>query len=469
MARRATNGEGTVYQRKDGRHEGRAFFLTTSGKYKARSFYGKTDKEARDKMTAALAQAQRGTPIPDKTWKLGPYLDYWLAEHVTPNKRPKTYEQYEAAVRLRIKPHLGHLPLTKLTVPIVQHTLNTLRADGSSARVVEVVRTTLSAALTRAMREEILMRNVARLVEIPKSIPAEVEPWTTEEARTYLAAAKKHVLYAALLIPLLYGLRLGEVLGLRWSDFDTERNIMRVRQQVQRVRRQLIILPVKTRSGSRDLPLLEVLSDAIVSYKSYRDRVANGSELAFTTDTGQPIEPKNFVRTFKRICKSADLRPIDFHHQRHTASTLLAELGVPPKVAQKILGHAHISTTMQIYTHSRRPQEQKAVSLMVAVLFEQENNHADEERGLSSLVGSGYRQDLPSTSSFVDLCRWIISGGPTGTRTQDTLLKRQIHASCIARATEVKMSYQRATRRRMLGAVTVNLAVKPHTSAPQKT
>jgi integrase len=143
---------------------------------------------------------------------------------------------------------------------------------------------------------------------------------------------------------------------LRWADIDGD--TIHVRQQVQRIKGQLHIGPVKTRAGSRDLPLLGLAAHALPSRREAQqhDRERLGSAwtdtgLIFTTRTGRPVEPRNLVRSFARICDDNGIRRIRVHALRHTAASLLKKLGVPPKDAQVILGHAHVTTTQQIYTH----------------------------------------------------------------------------------------------------------------------
>ncbi|MCP2245756.1 tyrosine-type recombinase/integrase [Lentzea aerocolonigenes] len=459
MARRGTNGEGSIYQRKtDKRWEASLWIASASGVRKRVRVYGSTRREAHAKLVELKAKQQQGIPAPDKAWKLGAYLDYWLEAHVKPTKRPKTYESYEISVRLYLKPLLGHFSLTKLTVANVQKSLNAMVAAGSSVRKAQIVRTTLSAALTRAMREDLLMRNVARLVELKDEEKEEVEPWSLEEARQFLAAARQHVLYPAFLMPLLYSMRRGEVLGLRWSDIDFASGTIQVRQQLQRVGRELVVGPVKTNSGRRDLLLLDELRAALLEYNAYRQSVSRGSDLAFITAVGTPIEPRNFVRAWWRLCNKAGVRVIRFHDQRHTTSTLLAELGVQPKVAQKILGHASVITTMNIYTHARQKDKEEAISRIGAALLAKPKDHAPRLRGLVGDARS--RQSWPSAADFVARITSIISGGPSGNRTQDTLLKSSIEAPLQLRLTEVNWVAERATRRWKLGLVAVNLAVR---------
>jgi integrase len=247
MVHRRANGEGTNYRRKDGRREAAKMVMTASGARKRIRVYGKTAQEAHEKLAATVAQVQRGVPLPDKKWKLSEYLDYWLENYVKADKRPKTYEQYAMSARLYIKPGLGKQALSDLTVPMVQAFLNGLLKDGHYIRTVQIARTTLSAALTRAQREELVNRNVARLVELPQYVPKEVKPWSPDEARQFLATAADDRLFMAFALLLFYGLRCGEVLGLRWSDLDREKSVIHVRQQLQRVAgRGLLIGPVKT-------------------------------------------------------------------------------------------------------------------------------------------------------------------------------------------------------------------------------
>ena len=210
----------------------------------------------------------------------------------------------------------------------MQSFLNGKLKAGQSVRNVQILRQILSAALSRAMREELVARNVARLVELPKWEPAEVVPWSADEALAFLAASAGDRLYPAFAL-LLYGMRRGEVLGLHWADIDA--HTVRVRQQVQRVNRQLHVGPVKTTAGKRDLPLLGLAKDALDIRRAAQalDRERLGSAwsdtgLVFTTRTGLPVEPRHVNRSFDRICAGGDngLRRIRVHDLRHTTASL---------------------------------------------------------------------------------------------------------------------------------------------------
>jgi len=453
MAHRRANGEGTIYRRKDGRFEGAAYFLTTGGTRKRIRVYGNTHSEVHDRLTEAKMQAQRGIPVAEKAWRLGDYLDYWLEQVVRPTRRPKTYELYEATIRLNLKPGLGSRPLKRLSVPMVQTFLNRQLADGHSVRKVQVIRTVLSAALTRATREELVSRNVARLVELPAWERAEIRPWTADEATRFLGVAGKHQLYPAFLMLVLYGLRRGEVLGLRWCDVDFSRNEIRIRQQLQRIAGALRQGPVKTKSGRRELPLLSVVRDVLRAHQTAKTQAGDESELVFTSRTGQPVEPGSLVRSFQRICREHSIRLITVHHLRHTAATLLKKLGVPARDAQLILGHSQISITQEIYQHDDMDARRESLGRVESLLL---NTQTDDRGTAHEPEGSQRcRQNWPSGQWMVDQITSAISGGPGETRTLDTLLKSSIEAGGSSRFQSVNLVLRGIRRQWMLGLVAV--------------
>jgi integrase len=366
---RRPNGEGSITLRSDGRWMGRYYAWTSAGTRKCVAVYGATRQQAAARLREAQERNNQGIPVPDRSWKLGEWFDYWLEHVVAPNRRPATYALYEITVRLYIRPALGTAPLARLSAARVQTFLNGQLAAGRSLRQVQVMRTVLSSALTRAMREELIMRNVARLAELPGWERQPVIPWTADEARAFLAAARDDPLYPAFVLLLLYGLRRGEVLGLRWIDADTEYGVIRIRQQISRVGGELRVGPVKTSAGRRDLPLLPLAADVLnirrdaqIADRAELGRAWLDTGLIFTTRTGRPVEPRNLIRSFRRILDAHGIRVIKVHHLRHTTATLLKNLGVPARDAQLILGHSRLAVTQEIYTHEDREAQHEALT-----------------------------------------------------------------------------------------------------------
>jgi integrase len=367
-ARRRVNGDGSITKRADGRWMGRYYAWTNAGTRKRVTLYGRTRQKVAERMREAQERDRQGIPVPDRAWKLADWLDYWLAEVVAPNRRPAAYALYETTTRIYLKPALGTYPLARLSAARVQQFLSGQLAAGHSVRKVQVMKTVLSSALTRAMREELIMRKVAQLAELPTWERQPVTPWTTAEARQFLELASTDPLYPVFVLLLLYGLRRGEVLGLRWRDIDEQDAEIRVRQQIQRVRGELRTGSLKTAAGRRDLPLLSMAAEVLEARREVQaaDRQELGrawidNGLIFTTRTGRPIEPRNLARSFRRICDTHELRMIKLHHLRHTTATLLKNLGVPARDAQLILGHSRLAVTLEIYTHEDREAKRDAL------------------------------------------------------------------------------------------------------------
>jgi integrase len=428
MAKKRAVGEGTIYRRQDGRYEVALRSLTTAGTYKRIRKYARTRAEADELLTELKRQVQQGVPVPDKTWRLDEFLTYWLESVVKRNRRPSTYSQYEVVIRKYLAPGLGRHQLTRLSVAIVQQFLNVQLDAGASVRQVQLMRAILSSALTRARREELVSRNVAQLVELPMYERPDRNPWSADEAIRFTQAAEGDPLYPAFVLLGLYGLRRGEVLGLRWCDVDLPSRELRIRQQLQRIHKLLYEGPVKTRAGKRTLPLvnqavaaLRERFDAQVAARQAAGDTWRGSPmgegLIFTTRSGLPIEPRNLARSFQHICERAGVRHIRLHDIRHTTATLLKKLGVPPRDVQMILGHSRISTTLELYEHGDMEDSMAAIEQVEALLSRGQNGAGSSLRGRQ--VAQFSRQIKPSGQVFLAQKWPNNSGGIGGARTPD--------------------------------------------------
>jgi integrase len=207
-------------------------------------------------------------------------------------------------------------------------------------------------------------------VTLPEWRRREVGFWSADEARQFLTAARRHQLYPAFLLLLTYGLRRGEVLGLRWCDLDFDDNTIRIRQQIQRVGRgELLIGPTKTRMGRRDLPMVSEVRSVLADFRAQQGTAPSHDQgLVFTTATGHAIEPRNFVRTYDYLCRAAGVRRIRVHDLRRTVASLLNKLHVPARDAQLILGHSSVTVTQEIYIEVDRESRAEALNRMQGLL-----------------------------------------------------------------------------------------------------
>ncbi|MEU8741862.1 tyrosine-type recombinase/integrase [Streptomyces halstedii] len=415
-SRTRANGDGTVYQRKDGRWEAAGYVLAPGNTRKRVRVYGATRGDAMTKLTEKIAASNRGFPIAAADSTVSAYLAYWLDGVAVHHLRENTHTRYAASIRLHINPGLGVKKLARLTARDVRTFLDGLRttcqccAQGRdsvrrsccaigqccgkqlSPLTVTYVHAVLKSALEHAVREDELPRNVARNVKTTTPRPRRFQPLTAAEARQLLRAANGDRLHALYELALRTGLRKGELLGLHWEDLDLDGGTATIHRSLQRTRSQgLTVLNTKTLASERRIALP---TECISSLKIHQERqeekrqaagtgwMDNG--LVFTTPKGKPLDPGNLTRRFRRLLHSAGLRTIRFHDLRHSTATLLLEQGVDLVVIKELLGHAHIGVTAGVYAHVRLRLQRQAIDTLNDALSA--TNDAPEDPSATAAV-----------------------------------------------------------------------------------
>jgi integrase len=292
--KRRGHGEGSIKQRADGLWEARVSL--EGGKRK--SFYGKTRKEAQDKLRGALRDIDAGLDLSAGRQTLGQYMTRWLEDVAKPNVRPGTYKSYASYVRLHIVPELGHHQLGKLSPQHVQAFLNGRTAAGLSPRTVQYIRAILRRALGQALKWGLVSRNVATLVDPPRSIKTPVSPLAAEQARAFIAHTADNRLGPLFHVAIASGLRQGELFGLRWEDVDLAAGTLYVRHTLQRIDGGLALVEPKTALSRRTVTLPD---SAVAALRVQKDRQTFERAMAgdiwreggfvFTSTVGTPLNP----------------------------------------------------------------------------------------------------------------------------------------------------------------------------------
>ncbi len=370
-AKRRGHNEGTITERRDGRYEAR--LSLPNGKRKC--FYGRTRKEVAQKLTAALRDQQQGLPIVNERETVAAYLTRWLTDVAQPKLRPMTYRRYQELVKLHAIPVIGKRRLAQLSPQDVQALLTQKMAEGLAPATVLQLRAVLRKALGQALRWGLVGRNVAALVDPPRMQRAEIQPFTPEQARTFLPAVQGDRLEALYTVAVALGLRQGEALGLHWQDVDLEAGTLRVRVALQIIDKQPRFVEPKTVKSRRTIDLPPVTVAALRRHKARQleERLRAGTAwqdwgLVFTTSIGTPLDGTNVRHYFARILKRAELPRIRFHDLRHTCASLLLAQGVHPRMVMEILGHSQIGLTMNTYSHVMPTLRQEVAAQMEAIL-----------------------------------------------------------------------------------------------------
>lgn len=373
MARRGW-GEGTIYQRADGRWEGRINTGLAGAPRKRPVVYGRSRTEVAAKLIQLGRERQLGNLPVGAPPRLDAFTEAWF-KSIEGAVRPRTLHSDRMYVRRHLLPQLGSLRLNRISVAHVQNLLDAKLGEGLAPQSVVHIRSVLRRILNHAIRLGLLSRNVASLARPPRLERFEFQPFTPEEARAFLQAIQQDRLRALYLVALFAGLRQGELLGLKWSDVDLEAGTLRVNHALQRVEGQLRLVPPKTATSRRSIALPPMAVEALRQHRAAQteERLLAGpewlaSELVFTTAWGAPIEPRNATRCFKRILARAALREIRFHDLRHSCATLLLVQGVAPRVVMEILGHSQIAVTMNTYSHVLPALQREAAARLEALL-----------------------------------------------------------------------------------------------------
>ena len=363
MARRG-HGEGSIYQRKDGRWVANIMLENRKRKY----IYGKTRKEVQEKLKVALRELEQGTLVTGPQQTVAQYLHEWLMVHKQVI-RPRSYERYEAIIRLHLVPKLGKLPLQKLTGQHLQRLYTEKLESGLSSTTVSAIHSMLHTALDDAIKLDILTRNVCEAVSPPRKVHKEMKPLHPEQVRQLLEAAKGHPQEALFILALATGMRRGELLGLKWQDINFERSVLQVQRALTRMPTGLGYKETepKTRKSRRSIVLTAFAVEALKKHQARQLEMKKAAgdaweehDYVFCTTIGKHLHPGHDVlEELKKLLKKAGLPDVRFHDLRHSTATLLLSKGVHPKVVQEILGHSEISMTLDTYSHVL-PTMQKA-------------------------------------------------------------------------------------------------------------
>lgn len=361
MSKRRGNGEGALYRRGDGRWVAQ---VDTGRGENGRRRYVRRVRRTKAQAIEALREIERlvaGGIIPDATTTVADWLSWWL-EHVVYDLAPTSLATYRSIVARWIVPHVGAVPVQKLTPSHVQAMLAALDRQGLSPRSRQKARVVLVSALRIAERDGLVPRNVAQLVDGPKLGAKIDDALAADEARAVLSAAAGQPLEAAAVLGLRLGLRIGEVATLRWADVDLDANT-------------LTVVKAKTRAGERTLPLVAGSAAALQSRRRHQavERLAVGPLWAdggfvFTNPVGGQISTASLRKWWHGVVAEAGVPRRRFHASRHTAATLMLDDGIPLEVVSAALGHSSLAITSDVYAKVSMDAKRRALSQLDALL-----------------------------------------------------------------------------------------------------
>lgn len=330
------NGEGSIRQKPNGRYEVRISGRDMeTGKSTRISKYADTLDEAVD-IQHALSVAMVQTPqyLQNNT-TVGEWLDNWLTTYMQHTLKQSTYKSYETYVRKHFKPSLGTIKLKELTPRTLQIFYNYKQEqENLYPKTISNLNMCLHKALAQAQSEGLILSNPSGSVSLPPLIKPHIEVLTREQQARLMQASYQFRYGVFVRMTLVTGLRLGEVVGLRWCDIDFYTNMLHVNQTLNRLQRydddeadsktEIVTQTPKSQNSIRSIPMLPDLVMDLQNWRTVQmqDAAALGtayfdSGLIATQENGLYVEPRLMREYYQKMLATANLPNYNFHALRH--------------------------------------------------------------------------------------------------------------------------------------------------------
>lgn len=342
-----------------------------------------TKKQAEKVMVQMLSEMNQGIFIHESPKTVEQFLTEWLETYIRPTKSPTTTKRYVEQVEKYIIPSLGKKKLQDLKSMDIQKFYNALAEKSPlsdkplSPKSIKNIHMNLLASLGQAVKMDLIKKNPAELVELPKTKKYQAQVYDADEVQNLLESVMDTDMEVPIALLVGLGLRRGEVLALRWQDVDFERGKVHIRRNMVKVGAEIIFKDPKTETSNREIEipatLLKLLQRERKRYVANKLKMGiqfEDNDLIVCWDDGKLIKPDSLSQKFRRLTRDIGLKHIRLHDLRHTNATLMLTYGVNPKVAQQRLGHASISTTMDIYSHVTDKVEKEAADKLDKGIFE---------------------------------------------------------------------------------------------------
>lgn len=408
MPKRRANGEGSIYQRKDGLWA--ATYTDNAGK--RRTLYGKTQQIVLKKLKEAIKQSDQGIKADKSKMKFADWMEEWLEDYAKLAVRPGTFGAYYRDIHRHVIPAFPNVLLKDLTADMLQkffrEKLEGGRLDrkqgGSSVRHLSHIRSRIHTALDQAVENGYIPVNVVRHTKLPKFPKPEVQILTVDEQKRLEAVAltDDNPLSFGIILDLYTGLRVGELAALKISDIDFHKKEIRVRRTVSRNQipehkgQKLFYNEPKTEKSNRTIPLPDFIMELLKRYVDERNKRVELMDghwwgwkdeesakawvdegFLFISRAGVTPEKQTFNSLLNKLLKKCGVDHIKFHALRHTFATRCLEMGFDIKTLADILGHSDAKMTLNIYTHALDEQKRSNMDKLSA-LFNSDGNDEDE-------------------------------------------------------------------------------------------
>ena len=379
MTKKRAHGDGGIDER--GENSFRLSYYV-DGKRHTETFRG-SEKDAHALLAKRRTDAAEGKFVAPNKKTIAEFVrervDQWEAAG---DISARTAARYRELVENQIVPHIGAKVLQKLRPLDIEgwHTMLRTkgRADGKAglaARTIGHAHRVLSKALSDAVKNELTVKNVARTHSVPQ--PSDEEMVIVRDVPALVERLKGHRLEMLVMVALFTGMRLGEVLALRWSRVDLDKKVIQVREAIEETEAHGVRFKApKSKAGRRDITLPDILVEALRDHRKaqleLRFRLGVGKlpddALLFSNLEGAPLSRNAISCAWSYFAASIQLPDVTFHALRHTHASQLIDASVDIVTISKRLGHAKPDITLRIYAHLFQKDDGKAAAAINSIL-----------------------------------------------------------------------------------------------------
>lgn len=377
--------EGSIYQLKNGRWMAQVQVgIKPDGSRKFATKSSKSRKEVAEWLNQIQNDVYRNDYIEPTKMTVEEWFWQWMNIYKRTTVSPNTYTRYVSMMKYYIVPAVGKIKLSELKATHIQRFYNKLYNDGLAYTTRKHMHTVFNQALQCAVNEGLISKNYAlnTVRKKDKNTDYEVDVFTPEEQEKIISNLDITPIGVLVRLALGTGCRVGELLGLSWSDIDFENNLIHINHGLKReatfdevgktiIKSELKVGELKTRKSKRTIPIAEATARVLKQYKLRQRefiRVDIYPKMVFLSQHGKPFDSSSVRTQYARLLKKMGIPYRKFHALRHTYATRLMENGIHPKVAQELLGHSTCDITMAVYSHVLPEQMKKAVEKIKNIL-----------------------------------------------------------------------------------------------------
>lgn len=344
---------------------------------------GMGKREAEKELAKFVTEVESGEYIAPEKMTFRAFVEEWKIKYGEKELAPKTLATYMRYFKNRIFPYFGHMRLDEIKPFHIINFLSELTQEGkrqdgkdgclSSGSIVYIYRV-IKNVFTRAVEWKIIKTNPVGEIKRPKISYKEILVYNEEEVRQLFICLEDEAIHWRMMITLALttGLRRGELVALEWKHIDLETGTIEVKQNISSsVNGSAIITEPKTNKSKRKVSLPDSVCQQLKEYNLHcrKEKLRLGDSwkggdrfFVFFNAEGKSFYPESPYLWFRTFLKKHNLRYIRFHDLRHTSATILINQGVHAKIISERLGHASISTTMNVYGHALQSADKEAAN-----------------------------------------------------------------------------------------------------------